>query len=120
MAAPDLPPYTALGAPDFSWGWLSGHDFVHAVTAAYAEAVHWRRNIFSVPSGKAGKDFVQELSRLFRSYAERSSMECIALKATIRLISEEGKVGLLSLDDIVPGSGGSTVRDVLSAKHPPA
>ena len=62
VPAHDVPAYTPLGAADFSWGHLLGHDFVHAVTAAYVEAVHLRRNIFSVPSGKAGKDFVQELS----------------------------------------------------------
>ena len=194
----DLPAFTPLSSPDFSWDELPGHDLVQSVTAAYAEVVHWRRNIFSVPSGQAGKDFVRELSRLIRGYAERSAIECIALKAAmflpqlllqkphlgskakdhvtclerrmrlwkqgdidsliregrtlqhhlrlnrtstqdgrlahnfaklmlmgkvkaaIRLISEEGKGSLLSLDEVVPGTDGSTVREVLKVKHPSA
>ena len=34
-----------------------------------------------VPSGDVGVKFVTELSRLFRAYAERSALECIAMKA---------------------------------------
>lgn len=48
---------------------------------AYEEVVHWRRNIFQVPSGSAGKSFVLELARLFQAYADSSSLECIAMKA---------------------------------------
>ena len=40
--------------------------------------VHWRRNLFQVPSGVAGKAFVSELARLFQAYADSSSIECKA------------------------------------------
>ena len=43
--------------------------------------VHWRRNCFTVPFGKAGKEFVGELSRLFAGFASSSLLESIALKA---------------------------------------
>ena len=33
------------------------------------------------PSGKAGKSFVNELAKLYRAYAEGTTLECIALKA---------------------------------------
>ena len=42
--------------------------------------VHWKRNIFTVPSGKAGKEFVRELTTLFSSHAQASALERIALK----------------------------------------
>ena len=45
--------------------------------------VHWRRNIFKIPSGKQGKAFVQEMASLFLSYAEASTREKIALKAAM-------------------------------------
>ena len=51
------------------------------ISEAYAEVVHWRKNVFSVPFGKVGKIFVSELARLFRAYAEGSSLESVALKA---------------------------------------
>ena len=32
---------------------------------AYDEVVHWKKNVFVVFFGRVGKEFVQELSRLF-------------------------------------------------------
>lgn len=55
----------------------------HAIDTAYSEATHWQRNIFMVPSGKVGKDFVRELARLFSAYGEASVLEGIALKAAM-------------------------------------
>ncbi len=62
---------------------MSGADFNQAVTAAYAEIVHWRQNLFLTPSGKAGKRFTCELAKMFRSYAEGTALEPIALKAAM-------------------------------------
>ena len=45
--------------------------------------VHWRRNLFKVPSGKAGRTFVHELSRLFQAYAESSALEGVAMKSAM-------------------------------------
>ena len=51
---PELPPYSDMDEPCFNWA-LDGATFYHASTSAYyAEAIHWRLNLFSVPSGKAG------------------------------------------------------------------
>ena len=44
--------------------------------------IHWRKNLFLVPIGKAGKVFVSELARLFQVYADCSSLEPVALEAT--------------------------------------
>ena len=92
LQVPEATPPTPIGAhllpepvpmadPSFVWGQLDAATFIHSVTSAYAEVIHWRQNIFTVPYGKAGKMFVSELSRLFRSYAEGSALEPIALKA---------------------------------------
>jgi len=81
----ELPEFQPASAPSFNWGSLEGEDFAHALTAAYAEVVHWRRNIFSVPSGSAGKAFVLELSRLIRAFCERSALETVAMKAIMVL-----------------------------------
>ena len=80
--AHSLPPPTPMANPSFVCGMLDAETFMHSVTAAYAEVVHWRRNTFSVPYGSAGKKFVSELSKLYRAYAEGSALEPIALKAT--------------------------------------
>ena len=80
---PELPTPNLDAEADFTWGDLSGQDFLHVVEAAYCEVVHWKRNVFKVPSGKAGKEFVLELARLFRSYSEATALESVALKAVM-------------------------------------
>ena len=65
----------------FKWGDLSGEVLIQRINIAYEEIVKWRRNIFLLPSGKAGKAFISELARLYQSYADNSTLECIALKA---------------------------------------
>ena len=63
LSPPELPLYPLLSQPAFTWGQLDGQDFTQAISAAYAEVVHWRRNLFLVPSGKAGRDFVTDINR---------------------------------------------------------
>ena len=70
--------------PSFVWSEeIDGASFSHAITAAYAEIIHWKRNQFHAPSGKAGISFVNTLASLFRAYGECSSMESIAIRAAI-------------------------------------
>ena len=76
-----LPDFQPLAVGSFTWGRLSRDCAIQVVESAYSGVVHWRRNIFYVPSGSAGKQFVQELSKLYQAYANASAMECIALKA---------------------------------------
>lgn len=45
--------------------------------------MYWKRNLFKVPSGKAGTTFVRELSCMFRAYADRSALESVAMKAVM-------------------------------------
>ena len=80
---PRLPEFKSVQPPVFRWGDRDGAEFVKCVREAYNEVVHWRRNIFLVPSGKAGKDFVLELTRLFEAYASHSALESIALDAIL-------------------------------------
>ena len=47
--------------------------------------IHWRKNCFTPPSGRAGKGFVSELSRLYQAFGTASTLESVALKATIVL-----------------------------------
>ena len=78
---PCLPSPTLISEPHFIWGTYSPADFSNMLTETYQEIVHWRRNLFSVPYGKSGKQFVAEIARLIRAYAERSCLESIAVSA---------------------------------------
>ena len=80
----ELPPPTPISTENFVWSEkMNGDDFTQAVSAAYEEVIHWRRNLFLTPSGHAGKQFVSKLARLFHAYGEGSSLEPITLKAAM-------------------------------------
>jgi len=65
----ELPSFSEMSPPSFSWnGTIEGSAFVNRVTTAYDEVVRWRRNLFVVPFGNVGKEFMEELARLFHSY----------------------------------------------------
>ena len=83
----DLPPFPALSSPSFTWGDIDGRSFCSRIDEVYEKIVHWRRNLFQVPRGKAGEDFVTELARLLDGYSAATAMECIALKAAMVLPS---------------------------------
>ena len=53
----ELPRPVAMAEAHFTWGpnEVSSDEFIQSIKSSYAEVVHWKRNIFSVPSGKAGK-----------------------------------------------------------------
>ena len=78
-----LPSFPQCHEPAFTWGIVDGASFTHSITCCYAEVVHWRRNVFKIPSGKSGNSFIRELTRLIRAYAEGSAMESVALKAAM-------------------------------------
>ena len=70
-----------MAAPLFTWGEFEAAEFIEILESTYAEAIHWRFNLFKVPYGAAGKAFVSELARLFRAFGEASALESIAMKA---------------------------------------
>ena len=66
---------------NFVWGEYDSSTFIARLSLAYSEVVHWRRNIIKIPLGRGGRQFVSELGRLFRAYAESSAFEPVALMA---------------------------------------
>ena len=80
---PSLPDFCPLSSPSFIWGSLEGEECCKAIDDCYSEAAHWRHNLFRVPSGSAGKSIVSELSRLYLSFGESSSLESVALTAAL-------------------------------------
>ena len=65
-----LPAFKPAANPHFRGGAKEGADFAKSVREVYEETVHWRRNVLLVPSGKVGKEFVRELTRLFNAYTD--------------------------------------------------
>ena len=48
--------------------------------ADYDEIMHWKKNLFKVPSGKSAKNFILELAQWLEHYNTKSDYQNIALK----------------------------------------
>ena len=48
---------------------------------AYEKIVHWKRNLFMIPSGAVGKKCIEEITRLLKLWIHDSPLKSIALKA---------------------------------------
>ena len=80
-----LPLFTPLPTPNFQWsGSVDSQTFSNLANVTYKD-VHWRLNIFSVPSENPSKSFVTELSCLFWAYGKTNPMESIASTAAMVL-----------------------------------
>ena len=80
-----------LNQPDFevfpseiknkTWGNISHASFCNIVNGVYDEIVHYRRNIFNVPSGRTGKSFIEEFTFWIKQFNADSDLNSVALKA---------------------------------------
>ena len=61
---PNLPDYEVFPTEikNRKWGNISHESFCETINDVYDEIVHFRRNIFNVPSGRAGKASIEELT----------------------------------------------------------
>ena len=80
-----LPSFKPMSFEESTWQDLTGHEFSVAIDDAYSQIVHWRKNLFKVPSGASGKRFVAELARLFEAFAMESALEAFAIKAAMTM-----------------------------------
>ena len=50
------------------------------IDETYNEIIHWRKNLFKIPSGRAAKMFILELATWLEHFNINSDYQCIALK----------------------------------------
>ena len=55
----ELPAFLPLSAAVFSWGPRDAESFTCDVHKAFEHIITWRKNVFKLPSGAAGKRFTQ-------------------------------------------------------------
>ena len=65
------------------WGNHTSPDVSQIINAAYEECIKWRRNIFMLPTGKPGREFIDEIARLITEWTTETSLHGIALKAVM-------------------------------------
>ena len=70
----------SVRASRIKWDLLEGEvSILNAVKGAYKEVTSWRKNIFSLPRGKCGSDFLKELTRLIYLFVDRTYWERLSL-----------------------------------------
>ena len=64
----------------FLWGNKSSLEFTRDLNVIYDKIVFYRQNIFKLPSGSAGKEYIRETTRLIRSWTTKSELKNVAWK----------------------------------------
>lgn len=80
-----LPNYLPMEQPIFQWGDVDATTLIERIDNAYQQIVHWKPNLFKIPSGNSGSLFVSTLTSLISAYADGTALECIALKAAMSM-----------------------------------
>ena len=66
------------------WGDHTADDIQQIISAAYEEIVYWRPNMFHVPSGAIGKEYIKEITRLIDAWNNNNKhLKPISLKAVM-------------------------------------
>ena len=65
----------------YFWNDVRGTVFEKDLNDAYEKIVHWKRNLFMMPSSAVGKKYIEELTRLLKLWIQDSPLKSIALKA---------------------------------------
>ena len=65
----------------YRWGEVEDTVFEKHLNEVYEKIVYWRKNLFMLPSGHAGKSYIKETIRLLDEWNHNSSLKDIALKA---------------------------------------
>ena len=59
----NLPAFTpVMQTPNKAYNGIGGTELVEIVSIIYNDMVRWKKNLFQVPSGKGGKEFIKLLS----------------------------------------------------------
>ena len=61
------------------WGILQGEDIQKIVDSAHEETSQWKNNLFKIPSGKAGRDFIDEVKKTVDSFNSGGSLESVSM-----------------------------------------
>ena len=56
------------------------------IDSAYNEIIYWKKVLFLLPTGAAGKGFIEEMIRLVNSWTYNSDLETITLKALMIML----------------------------------
>ena len=97
---PDLPLHNKVNLiPNSDINYTTGGVFTNTIQSAYNEIIHWRKNLFKLPSGKAAKLFITELTTEFHGIALKVFMVLPAMIMQKPSKSSKAKEHLIKLDE---------------------
>ena len=67
--------------PKFLWNKVDGNSFTNDLNDAYDQIIFWRKHIFLLPTGAAGKKSINEITRIMYLWINDTPMKDIAFKA---------------------------------------
>ena len=87
-----LPEHNVVDKPSMiTWGTRSDGSLIviptSIITDAYNEIVTWRKNVFLVPYGKTGKEFIDQVTSHINDWNSNSDQQHISLKAAFVLLA---------------------------------
>ena len=65
----------------FMWGEREGTLFTDDINEAYEKIVFWRKNLFMLSTGNAGKNISKKVTRLLKGWTQDTLLRSISLKA---------------------------------------
>ena len=65
----------------YFWNEDRGTVFEKNLTDTYEKIVHWKRNLFMMSNGAAGKKCIEDITRLLKRWIQDSPLKTIVLKA---------------------------------------
>ena len=70
----------AIKSNKIKWGDMEGEEAIKTcITSAYNEIIKWRKNIFILPRGNAGTEFLKEQTRLLNEMTNDTKWSRVAL-----------------------------------------
>ena len=77
----NLPPFTEVATvPNTNYNNITPEEFVSSINKVYEEMMSWKKNLFLLPSGIAGRNFIKLLSEWLGNYNNTTTFQGIALK----------------------------------------
>ena len=77
----NLPAYHKVATvPNSDYNNIDKITFARTINVIFEDTIHWKKNLFLVPSGKPGNDFLELYTDWLQKFNTNSSFQCLAMK----------------------------------------
>ena len=76
----NLPEFKSVCVPNKDYNNIDKITFTQNINQIFEDTIHWKKNLFSVPTGQAGKDFVKLMTDWVQKFNTDSTFQYLAMK----------------------------------------